>query len=69
MYNQEYCQYVYDYFNKDFFQKELDTKLGKCTIFCNKKGDSRKVFQSLGDDREDCSTNFLSLAIFFVLSF
>ncbi|MBR1611552.1 MAG: hypothetical protein IJ672_08755, partial [Methanobrevibacter sp.] len=53
MYNQEYCQYVYDYFNKDFFQKELDTKLGKCTIFCNKKGESRKVFQSLGDDREE----------------
>ena len=44
MYNQEYCQYVYDYFNKDFFQAELHTTLGKCTIFTNKKDDAKKVF-------------------------
>lgn len=47
MFNKEYCDYVYDYFNKDFFQKELDCKLGKCTIFVNKKEDSKKVFTSL----------------------
>ena len=36
MFTNDYCQYVYDYFNKDFFQKELGVKLGKCTIFTNK---------------------------------
>ena len=51
MFNLEYCQYVYDFFNKDFFQKELGTKLGKCTIFVNKKEDAKKIFD-LEDDKE-----------------
>lgn len=54
MFTNDYCQYVYDYFNKDFFQKELGVKLGKCTIFTNKKGGVKKVFSPwLNGDKED----------------
>lgn len=54
MFTNDYCQYVYDFFNKDFFQKELGVKLGKCTIFTNKKGDAKKIFpSSLSGDKED----------------
>lgn len=54
MFTNDYCQYVYDFFNKDFFQKELGIKLGKCTIFTNKKGDAKKIFpSSLNGDKED----------------
>ena len=53
MFTNDYCQYVYDFFNKDFFQKELGTKLGKCTIFTNKKGKVKEIFTNLSDDSED----------------
>lgn len=54
MFTNDYCQYVYDFFNKDFFQKELGVKLGKCTIFTNKKGEVKKVFSPcLNGDKED----------------
>lgn len=54
MFTNDYCQYVYDYLNKDFFQKELGVKLGKCTIFTNKKGEAKEIFSAnLGGARED----------------
>lgn len=47
MYNLEYCNYVYEFFNEDFFVKELGKKLGNCTIFVNKKEEFRKVFDHI----------------------
>lgn len=34
-YTLQYCYYIYDFFNKDFFGEELGKKLKKCTFIVN----------------------------------
>jgi hypothetical protein len=53
MFNKEYCNYVYDFFNKDFFQKEMGVKLGKCTILTDHKAETKKIFRGLDVDGDE----------------
>lgn len=61
MYNLEYCKYVYDFFNQDFFVDELQKKLNDCTIFVNRKAECRKVFDMINFDAEADSCYGLSM--------
>lgn len=62
MYNIAYCEFVYDYFNKDFFQEELGTKLRKCTFLSSWDESNKELLR--WQDSLDEDTYGVSITLF-----